>query len=383
MEMVIIVNNIKAFMSNGSKENKIKIIGILAMIIIGIAVIIGVNNNYNMYDKTIGKITSVKTEEAEVRNGPNGEEEQYYRQEITVELKNSEEKGESVKIINTYSESFIDSQKYSKGDKIFIDISIRDGEISNSRIIGVKRDTYLAICLVIFIIALIAIAGKYGVIAILTVVFNIGAMLYFIKEYIEGGRFNTINNVMILTLTIITLAFIGGFTRKTLGAIVSTILTLYTIYGIYLVTLRFSRAPHYEFIEYQLGAMDIESITLLGMIVGCLGAVMDVCITINSAVNELIIVDENIGTKSIIKSIKEIGYDIMGTMINVLMFSYVGGSLTIILIKLANGYSMQALMKFDYSFEIIRFLIGAIGIVVAVPISGFVAILLLKKGWRR
>ena len=381
MEMIIIVNNIKAFMSKGSKENKIKIIGILAMIIIGIVIVIGVNNNYSMYDKTIGKITNVKIEETEVRNGPNGEDEQYYRQEIEAEIKNGENKGNIVSIVNTYGDSLIEDEKYSKGDDIFMDISNLDS--SKATIIGVKRDSYVVVTLIIFIITIVVVAGKYGVITILTIIFNITALIYFVNEYIKGGEVNTINNILILTLTIATLTFIGGFTKKTLGAIISTIITIYGVYSIYLISLKYTRAPHYEFIEYQLGAMNIESITLLGMLVGCLGAVMDVCITINSAVNELIVVDENITVKSIIKSIREIGHDIMGTMINVLMFSYVSGSLTIILIKLANGYSMKALMKFDFSFEIIRFLVGAIGIVAAVPISGVVAVLLLKKGWKR
>ena len=381
MEMIIIVNNIKAFMSKGSKENKIKIIGILAMIIIGIVIVIGVNNNYSMYDKTIGKITNVKIEETEVRNGPNGEDEQYYRQEIEAEIKNGENKGNIVSIVNTYGDSLIEDEKYSKGDDIFMDISNLDS--SKATIIGVKRDSYVVVTLIIFIITIVVVAGKYGVITILTIIFNITALIYFVNEYIKGGEVNTINNILILTLTIATLTFIGGFTKKTLGAIISTIITIYGVYSIYLISLKYTRAPHYEFIEYQLGAMNIESITLLGMLVGCLGAVMDVCITINSAVNELIVVDENITVKSIIKSIREIGHDIMGTMINVLMFSYISGSLTIILIKLANGYSMKALMKFDFSFEIIRFLVGAIGIVAAVPISGVVAVLLLKKGWKR
>ena len=381
MELIIIVNNIKAFMSKGSKENKIKIIGILAMIIIGIVIVIGVNNNYSMYDKTIGKITNVKIEETEVRNGPNGEDEQYYRQEIEAEIKNGENKGNIVSIVNTYGDSLIEDEKYSKGDDIFMDISNLDS--SKATIIGVKRDSYVVVTLIIFIITIVVVAGKYGVITILTIIFNITALIYFVNEYIKGGEVNTINNILILTLTIATLTFIGGFTKKTLGAIISTIITIYGVYSIYLISLKYTRAPHYEFIEYQLGAMNIESITLLGMLVGCLGAVMDVCITINSAVNELIVVDENITVKSIIESIREIGHDIMGTMINVLMFSYVSGSLTIILIKLANGYSMKALMKFDFSFEIIRFLVGAIGIVAAVPISGVVAVLLLKKGWKR
>ena len=70
----------------------------------------------------------------------------------------------------------------------------------------------------------------------------------------------------------------------------------------------------------------------------------------------------------------------MGTMINVLMFSYIGGSLSIVILKIINGYNFQRLIQFDISFEIIRFLVGSIGIVSAVPISACVALLFFRKG---
>ena len=67
-------------------------------------------------------------------------------------------------------------------------------------------------------------------------------------------------------------------------------------------------------------------------------------------------------------------------MINVLMFSYIGGSLSIVILKIINGYKLPSLIQFDISFEIVRFLIGSIGIVMAVPISALVAVLFFRKG---
>ena len=73
----------------------------------------------------------------------------------------------------------------------------------------------------------------------------------------------------------------------------------------------------------------------------------------------------------------------MGTMINVLMFSYIGGSLAIVILKIINGYSLVRMIQFDISFEIVRFLIGSIGIVAAVPISALVAVLFFRKGMKK
>ena len=110
---------------------------------------------------------------------------------------------------------------------------------------------------------------------------------------------------------------------------------------------------------------------------------MDVSITINSAVNEIVNSTKSITVKQLVKSIREIGHDIMGTMINVLMFSYIGGSLAIVILKIINGYSLFRMIQFDISFEIVRFLIGSIGIVAAVPISALVAVLFFRKGMKK
>ena len=135
--------------------------------------------------------------------------------------------------------------------------------------------------------------------------------------------------------------------------------------------------------DYIAGPNDIENIFLSGVTIGCLGAVMDVSITINSAVNEIVNSTSSITIKQLIKSIREIGHDIMGTMINVLMFSYIGGSLAIVILKIINGYNLARMIQFDISFAIVRFLIGSIGIVAAVPISALVAVLFFRKGMKK
>ena len=185
---------------------------------------------------------------------------------------------------------------------------------------------------------------------------------------------------MIIFFSVVTILLLGGFSKKNIGAIISTLITTFLIFGLYKLAIIYGGDLHYELMDYIAGPNDIENIFLSGVIIGCLGAVMDVSITINSAVNELVNSLNSISIKQLIKSIREIGHDIMGTMINVLMFSYIGGSLSIVILKIINGYKLPSLIQFDISFEIVRFLIGSIGIVMAVPISALVAVLFFRKG---
>ena len=364
------------------KSNKIRVFSLLILFIIFVSIFIWTNNNYSIYKSTIVKVISVSESLDKTDEGPNGRKENYYNQVITAKVKNGEFKGEIVTLKNTYSSSVLKDEKYKKCDDLFVSVKSNEGLLTGS-ISGLKRDKFIVLFIVIFIFTIVAIAGKFGIYTLATLVVNISAFIYFIKLYISGKDFMLINLLMIIFFSIVTLLLLGGFSRKNIGAIISTLITTSLIYVLYKLTIKFGGDLHYELMDYIAGPNDIENIYLSGVIIGCLGAVMDVSITINSAVNEIVNSAKSITIKQLIKSIREIGYDIMGTMINVLMFSYIGGSLSIIVLKIINGYSLLKMIQFDISFEIVRFLIGSIGIVAAVPISALVAVLFFRKGMKK
>ena len=364
------------------RNNKIRVFSLLILFITFIAIFIWTNNNYNIYKSTIAKVVSVSESLNKTEEGPDGRVENYYNQVITAKVKNGELKGEIVTLKNTYSSSMLKDEKYKKGNDLFISVNKNDGELTGI-ISGLKRDKFIVLLIEIFIFTIVAVAGKFGVYTLATLVVNISAFIYFIRLYISGKDFMLINLLMIIFFSTVTLLLLGGFSRKNIGAILSTLITTSLIYVLYKLTIEFTGDLHYELMDYIAGPNDIENIFLSGVIIGCLGAVMDVSITINSAVNEIVNSTSSITIKQLIKSIREIGHDIMGTMINVLMFSYIVGSLAIVILKIINGYNLARMIQFDISFEIVRFLIGSIGIVAAVPISALVAVLFFRKGMKK
>lgn len=361
------------------KNNKGRFFTVLIFFIVFLVLFIWTNNNYNIYKSTIAKVISVENVYDKTEKGPNDIEEKYYIQTMVVKVKNGQYKGQQITLKNSYSSSMLMNEKYKKGDDLFISINENSSELSGS-IIGLKRDKFIVLLIGFFVIALVAVAGRFGIFTLCTLIANIVAFIYFIKLYVSGKDFMLINVLMIIFFSVVTLLILGGFSRKNIGAILSTLITTFLIFALYKISLAYTGDLHYELMDYIAGPNDLENIFLSGVLVGCLGAVMDVSITVNSAVNELVNAAKSITLKQLIKSIREIGHDIMGTMINVLMFSYIGGSLSIVILKIINGYNFQRLIQFDISFEIIRFLVGAIGIVSAVPISACVALLFFRKG---
>ena len=114
-----------------------------------------------------------------------------------------------------------------------------------------------------------------------------------------------------------------------------------------------------------------------------LGAIMDVAVTLSAAMGELIRKKPDISIKKLYLSGREVGYDIMGTMISVLLFTFAAGLIPSFLIRMNNEVAFFINVRLYIPFEISRFLIESIGIVAAIPISIVVASALFKLQIRK
>ncbi|WP_303210901.1 YibE/F family protein [uncultured Clostridium sp.] len=324
------------------------------------------------------KITAVKNEEVYEKEGLNGEVEKYYNQEITAIIKSGEYKGKSITLNNTCSYSGVKDEGYKKGNYLFVSLSGSEDKLS-ANILSVKRDMYVMVLICVFILGIVIFAGKKGVLSIISIIMNIIIFTYALNEYVNGKDILKLCNLMIILFTMISLILASGINKQTVCAIISTLISVALIFIIYKITKENFEQPEYMMMEYITNPEHLDHIFMAGVLIGGLGAIMDVAISISVAVNELINKDKNISVKNLISSVKEIGYDIMGTMINVLFFTYMCGTIPMLILKIKNGYKFLSIIKFQIPFEIIRFLVGAIGIVVTIPISGFIAITILKK----
>lgn len=360
------------------KEKRKRIISICAVIFLLMAAMVFTYNNYFLYKEDVVKITAVKNEEVYEKEGLNGEVEKYYNQEITAIIKSGEYKGKSITLNNTCSYSGVEDEGYKKGNYLFVSLSGSEDKLS-ANILSVKRDMYVMVLICVFILGIVIFAGKKGVLSIISIIMNIIIFTYALNEYVNGKDILKLCNLMIILFTMISLILASGINKQTVCAIISTLISVALIFIIYKITKENFEQPEYMMMEYITNPEHLDHIFMAGVLIGGLGAIMDVAISISVAVNELINKDKNISVKNLISSVKEIGYDIMGTMINVLFFTYMCGTIPMLILKIKNGYKFLSIIKFQIPFEIIRFLVGAIGIVVTIPISGFIAITILKK----
>ena len=118
----------------------------------------------------------------------------------------------------------------------------------------------------------------------------------------------------------------------------------------------------------------IGELLFAGIIISALGAVMDVGMSIASTIQEIYETDKTLSMKRLFVSGINVGRDMMGTMTNTLIFAYVGGAITTLVINYAYDLSYRQLANsYVIGIEIMQGLSGSLGVVLTVPITALIA----------
>ena len=118
--------------------------------------------------------------------------------------------------------------------------------------------------------------------------------------------------------------------------------------------------------------VDLKAIIFSAIIIGALGAIMDVAMDIASALNELAATTAEPTRKMLLQAGNNIGRDILGMMSNTLILAYIGGSLTIVLLFFAYNHSLLYLLNKEMVVvEIMQAVIGSFGILFTIPFTSF------------
>ncbi len=352
---------------------RIKLILLFAL---SITSIIFVYNDYFLYSTPIVKITNIEEEKHD------NIKEEYYNQIITGIIQNGKYKGNIIEVKNKTSKSGVYDEQIHKNTEIFVELS-NNGTIANS-IIGIKRDKYIVILLVIFIDLILIVSNKKGIKSLLSLLVNI--IISIISIIIFKNNYKSIN-ILILYLLVAVLFIIfslyitNGKSKKTLSAIISSIISLLISFSLsFLIIKLFGKDVSFWTMEYIEVIYDYENFFYVSILLCGLGAIMDISITISSALNELIEKNPKIKVPTLIKSGKEICKDIVGTMNHVMLYTCYSSIIPIVFLALRNGMIITNAISFYGNLELITILTACISIVLAIPISLYISIYILKGG---
>ena len=244
-----------------------------------------------------------------------------------------------------------------------------------------------------FAALLILFGGVTGAKALLVLLF---AVLLIAKGLIAFILFAP-SHILLWTIligTVITLAtqlIVNGRNVKSAGAIIGT------IGGILIAAFLAILAIHFTYLtgvsEEQAGMLkalylkdvDFRELLFSGIVLGALGAVMDVAVSIASAQYEMKLLAPKTKFQALVSSGLNVGRDVMGTMANTLILAYIGGALPLILLISAQpDIALVHVMNLNMiATEIVRSLIGSIGLLCAIPITAYATAFLITIRPRR
>lgn len=362
-------------------KNKTLIYKIILFIIFVVAVGIFAKNNYFLYSKSIATVTSVTETKSDTKKGYDGSreyEENYYTQMIEAKIRNGDLKDSTVLLTNTRTDSQVYDTKYGVGDDIFIEsVSKDDSGNLTANLGGAKRDYYIFIVLAIFVGLFLIIGGKEGALTILSLGLNLCAFYFVLVLYLKGTNILIMTLPMVIFFTGMLLFFMYGKNEKTLLAFISTVCSVIITTLIVAIVMIFSKNIDYDFMDYLIQPyeqMDANYIFLSEILIGTMGAVMDVVITVVMTVDQIVKTSHTAGKHELIASCRSVGDDLIGTMIPVIFFTNIAASLPFFILSMRNGISLTTILKHNAFFELARFLTGSIGIVLAIPIAAALSI---------
>lgn len=245
------------------------------------------------------------------------------------------------------------------------------------------------ICLAVFFLLILIVIGRMkGLTTIVSLGFTGAAVFCVYVPAILAGK-NIYTSTIVITIFIVfaSLTLLNGINKKTLCAIVGNtggiILTaiLAVIANVFLkVTGIVDESSVYLANAGSTFTIDLKAIVWSSIIIGSLGAIMDVSMSIASAMQELAVEMRDRSFKRMVASGMNIGRDAIGTMTITLVLAYAGSSIAPILLFVANNRSITILMNLEIVVvEIIQAIVGSMGILLAVPITVIFAAWIFNK----
>lgn len=306
-------------------------------------------------------------------------------QKVRVKMLTGARKGEKLDV--TSSSGYLFGAACTVGMKVVVMQSVA-GETTIASVYSQDREWVIYIFALLYLLALCVIGGKQGIKGCLGLIFTFFCVIfvYLPLVYLRFSPFWTAVFICFLT-TLVTMYLIGGPTKKTCAA------TLGTLAGVVLAGLSawcFSKASGIS--GYNVSDMEtlmtlwntnriqVGGLLFSGLLISCLGAVMDVAMSISSAIDEIYKQNTSLTRKELFKAGMRVGRDMMGTDSNTLILAFAGSSVSTLLLDYAYDLPYQQIINSNnIGIAIMQGLAGSFGIVLSVPLTVLICTVLFHK----
>lgn len=279
-------------------------------------------------------------------------------------------------------------QKYKVDDELVISFS-KDFEGNDMfYITDYVRRGALAWLFVIFVVMAVAIGRWQGMASLIGMGISFLVIFKFILPKIYAGG-DPVQIAILGSLVIIPATFLlsHGVNKKTGIAVVGTLISLVVTGILAHIFVDASKLTGFASEEagflqaFKPGLINIKGLLLAGIIIGVLGVLDDITISQSAIVQQLKAANPKLKAGELYKKAMAVGKDHIASMVNTLVLVYTGAALPLLLIFIDNPHPFSEIVNYEIiADEIVRTLVGSIGLILAVPITTFIASFMAEGG---
>lgn len=333
------------------------------------------------YEK--GTVESVKSEELQ----PADEDEtlRLGKQSLLVKITSGSYKGETVEIINYLTRGHI--VEASAGIKLIICVDEPENADVFYSVYNYDRTARIVVVFSIFAVIMVLIGRRKGVYALGSLLFSGGAIVaYTAQAAYHGGAPLTISLLTVISISLFTFILICDNNRKLTISVLSTALGIAVAILAYKVFSSILHITGYNSDDVdsltmiaQATGMSVRGLLLIPVSITALGAIMDITLSLASALDELRTQNAVVGRQQIIRSGMNIGKDMIGTMSNTLILAILGENFVLLLLLISYGYQTKQLLSSDIvGVQLAQSVAATIGVIVSVPIAALISAFFLS-----
>ena len=281
-------------------------------------------------------------------------------------------------------------REVAEGDKVII-YKNQNGNAPDIRYMFAEyhRVDFVIVLWIVFFVLLLVLGRKNGVNTLVSLAFTVLSIFYvFVPAVLNGGNIYSWSVSTCIYIILMTLLIISGFSKKSLaamigcssGVLVAGILAVITNSVCKLTGLTTEDSMYLLLLNPD-NPIDLKAIIFAGIILGAVGAIMDVSMSLSSSLAEMKEQAGHMTAAQITRSGMVVGRDIMGTMANTLILAYIGSSLSVTLL-LAAYNSATPLLMFNSEMilvELLQAVAGSLGILLTIPLTSAVCGVLYRS----
>lgn len=266
------------------------------------------------------------------------------------------------------------------GDRIVVSYSAGAEQGYEYQFADRQRRPVLWALALVFAIAVVLLGRMRGLAALAGLVASLVIVLQFVLPNILDGHSPVLVAVIGATaIAYLALYLAHGFNAMTTVALLGTLASLaltVVLSWVFTEVARFSgyASEEAQFLGLLAGRVDVGGLVLGGIVIGALGALDDMTVTQAAAVAELRRADPTMSRRRLYAAGLRIGRDHVASTVNTLALAYAGAALPLLLLFVLSGQSLGTVANSeDVAIEIVRTLVGSIGLVASVPITTWLA----------